>query len=162
MVISDSPCSPTLHWIRDLNLKPEDQRQLQETKQLNDRIVMAAGKVLKSQFPEFPKPQPTLYTQTLHKLHRAEEGSLFFCNFNNHWTFSHLSQGQVFHYDSLPTKVIASELLKQLVTLYAHTSNGTELQISHKYRFSEGAQTVSCVCFSWEMIQLPLFITRRP
>ena len=146
-MISNSPCSPTTYWIRDLNLKPEDRLLLQEAKQLNDRVLAAAGKVLQSQFPELPKLQPTFYVETLHKLRLAEEGSLFFHNFSNHWTVSQLSHGQVFHYDSLQAKFVASELRKQLVTLYAHTSDSTELQILQPHvQIQRGSK--DCGCFA--------------
>ena len=45
---------------------------------------------MRNQFPEMPTPKPTLYAQALHKLRPAEEGSLFYHNFNNHWTVSQL------------------------------------------------------------------------
>ena len=128
-MIGDSPCSPTSFWIRDLKLMPEDRQLLQENRQLNDRILVAAGLVMRNQFPEMPTPQPTLYAQALHKLRPAEEGSLFYHNFNNHWTVSQLSQGKVYHYDSLQAECIAPELRKQLIALYGHTSDGTTLQI---------------------------------
>ena len=110
-------------------LMPEDLQLLQETKQLNDRIITAAGRILKSQLPEIKFFQPSLYAQTLQKLHPAEEGSLFFHHFSNHWTVSRFSQGQVCHYDSLQARYLALELRKQLITLYAHTSDSTKLQI---------------------------------
>ena len=118
---------------------PEDLQLLQETKQLNDRIITAAGRILKSQFPEIKLFQPTLYAQTLQKLHPAEEGSLFFSRF---------SQGQVCHYDSLQARYLALELRKQLITLYAHTSDGsTKLQIIQpQVQVQKGSK--DCGCFA--------------
>ena len=138
-----------------LDTRSEALQLLQETKQLNDRVLAAAGKVLKSQFPELPKLQPTFYAETLHKLRLVEERSH---NFNNHWTVSQLSQG---HYDSLQAKSIAPELRKQLVTLYAHTSDGTERQILQPHVQIQsgskdcGSQLHLPFLFCWERTQLP-------
>ena len=146
-MIGDSPCSPASYWIRDLKLMPEDKQLLQENRQLNDRILAAAELVMRNQFPEIPTPQPTVYAQALHKLHPAEEGSLFYHNFNNHWTVSQLSQGEVYHYDSLQAKCIAPELRKQLIALYAHTLDGATLQINQpQVQVQRGSK--DCGCFA--------------
>lgn len=91
-IISDSPCSPTVYWINKLSLTPDDHDILQEGRQLNDKIIAGVGMILESQFPELPHFQLTLYSQAVENLHPAEEGSLFFHNFSNHWAVSHLTQ----------------------------------------------------------------------
>lgn len=169
VVISSSPCTPTSYWIRDLNLIPEYLQLLQETKQLNDRIITAVRRILKSQFQEVQTFQPTLHAQTLHKPRPAKEGSLFFYNFSNHWMVSRFSKGQVCQYDSLYSPGVLlwnyrSSLLPSTPTLQRAPSCESS---SYKFRFREAAMTVSVLqllllfLFFKEMTQLPLFTTRK-
>lgn len=103
--------------------------------------------LLETQFPELPRFQPTLYTQALENLHPAEEGSLFFHNFSNHWAVSQLSQGRVHLYDSLQPKKIKPELQTQLATLYGHVGSEKELRVfMPQVQVQRGG--VDCGCFA--------------
>ena len=146
-IISDSPCSPTVYWIAKLNLTPDDRAILQEGGQLNDKIIAGVGMILESQFPELPQFQLTLYTQAIENLHPAEEGSLFFHNFSNHWAVSHLAEGRVHLYDSLQSKKIVPELQKQLATLYGHFADEKGLRVFvPQVQLQRGA--TDCGCFA--------------
>lgn len=146
-IISDSPCSPTVYWINKLSLTPDDHDILQEGRQLNDKIIAGVGMILESQFPELPHFQLTLYSQAVENLHPAEEGSLFFHNFSNHWAVSHLTQKRVHLFDSLQPKKIAPELQKQLAALYGHLADEKELRVYiPQVQLQKG--TTDCGCFA--------------
>uniref|UniRef100_A0A1X7TZU0 Ubiquitin-like protease family profile domain-containing protein n=1 Tax=Amphimedon queenslandica TaxID=400682 RepID=A0A1X7TZU0_AMPQE len=48
----------------------------------------------------------------------ATNDLLFFHNLWDHWVTSHFRDGNVFHYDSLYTEIIHTELKKQLIAFY--------------------------------------------
>ena len=166
-IISDSPFSPTVYWINKLSLTPDDHDILQEGRQLNDKIIAAVGMILESQFPELPHFQLTLYSQAVENLHPAEEGSLFFHNFSNHWAVSHLIQKRVHLFDSLQPKKIAPELQKQLAALYGHLADEKSSEFVYlQFKFRREPLTVDVL--QWLLLSpfssgmtLPLSCTTR-
>ena len=68
---------------------------------------------------------------------------MYFHNHDGHWTLSHLTDGQINHYDSLQTKFISSTLGEQLAALYGHVAVGGEFTV-HQQQVGVGAQTVAC------------------
>ena len=161
-MIGDSPCSPASYWIRDLKLMPEDKQLLHENRLLTDRILAAAELVMRNQFLEMPTPQPTVYAQAPHKLRPAEEGALFYHNFNNHWAVSQLSQGKCIIMTTYKISVSLQSCKSSIspstpiLRMVQHCKSS-----SYRCKFREAARTVGVLLsrlwfhFSWEMIQPP-------
>ena len=59
--------------------------------------------------PSFARPE---------LLNRAEDGSMFFHNCNNHWMLTHFTEGIVQLFDSLKPNYIAGALRTQMIALY--------------------------------------------
>lgn len=138
--ISYSPCSPTVYWIDGLKLPKSDEKRLARDQELNDRILMGMAHIFQMQFPELPPMQDTGYAVKLQKLRPATEGSMYFHNYDGHWSLSQLSGGSVDLYDSLQAKFIGSTLKEQLVALYGDLAEDGELTVSqHQVQLQKGS-----------------------
>ncbi len=65
-----------------------------------------------------PSPQSCLLSQKPEQLKRAEENSVFFYHYNQHWAVSQLRDDTVYLYNSMQPKVIYQQLREQLICLY--------------------------------------------
>ena len=140
-------------------ISEHDRQLLQENMQQNDRILVAAGLVMRNQFPEIPTPQPTLYAQVLDKLRPAEEGSLFYHNTGQCHSYHRVKCITMTAYKpSVSLQSCENSLLLSIVTLrmVQHCKSS-----SHRCKFREAARTVGALQsrsrfhFFWEMIQPP-------
>ncbi len=74
--------------------------------ELSDKHITGCNKILQHQFPGMPSPQSCLLSQKPEQLEPAEENSVFFHHYNQHWAVSQLRDDTVYLYDSMQPKVI--------------------------------------------------------
>ncbi len=62
---------------------------------LSDKHITGCNKILQHQFPDMPSPQSCLLSQKPEQPKPAEEKSVFFHHYNQHWTVSQLRDDTV-------------------------------------------------------------------
>ena len=129
------------YWIKDLHLEVHDEQVLKEQESLTDKHMNAAASLLSQQFPDLPPIQCTLYSNIEGRLQKAENNSVFFHSFSNHWCVSYFKEDTVQVYDSLQPKTLNQTLKKQLLDLYGN-KKGSIVQVQKQRGVTD------CGCFT--------------
>ena len=118
ITVGESPASPTHYWSNEAQLTLEDREVLSRGGELLDKHITGCNRILQLQFPDMPSPQSCLLGQRPEQLKPAEENSVFFHHYNQHWAVSQIKDDTVYLYDSAQPKVIHQQLREQLISLY--------------------------------------------
>ncbi len=96
ITVRESPASPIYYRSSEARLTLEERDILSRGEELSDKHITGCNKILQHEFPDMPSPQSCLLSQKPEQLEPAEENSVLFHHYNQHWAVSQLRYDTVY------------------------------------------------------------------